>query len=106
MSKSFYEKWNKKEFTRAKELQNYLNEIKPLLVGKSLSKIMMMGVNFNDNSENETAGFKLVLTFPPKTGTTQTPHCTVTIYDREIIIGHHSQWPLQTRYHWLTVFGF
>ena len=56
MSKSFYEKWNKKEFTRAEELQNYLNEIKPLLVGKSLSKIMMMGVNFNDNSENETAG--------------------------------------------------
>lgn len=55
MSKYFYEKWNKKEFTRAGELQNYLDEIKQLFVGKSLSKIMMMGVNFNDNSENTTA---------------------------------------------------
>ena len=52
MSKSFYEKWNKKEFTRAGELQNYLDEIKPLFIGKSLSKIMMMGVKFNDNLDN------------------------------------------------------
>ena len=55
MSKSFYEQWNNKEFTRAEELQNYLDEIKPLFIGKPLSKIMMMGVNFNNNSENITA---------------------------------------------------
>lgn len=54
MSEYFFQKWKYKEFTEATKLETYLSEIKPMFVGKPLTKIMMMGVNYNEDYREAT----------------------------------------------------
>lgn len=54
MDEYFFKTWKYKEFTEAEKLESYLQEIRPMFLGKPLTKVMMMGINFNDDYREAT----------------------------------------------------
>ena len=57
MEKSL-KKWKHREFTRASALEKYIREIKTLFIGKPLTKVMMMGVIFNEEGADLKDGLE------------------------------------------------